>query len=66
VSSLVIVANPVDVAVADQAAAALGRDTQVCLTRLVIPGNAYVLDHQELYELAVEDASRKLGETNGA
>jgi hypothetical protein len=63
--SRVIVANPADVAVADQAAAALGYDAKVCLTGLVTPGNAYVLDHQALYEMLVEEASRKLGDTNG-
>ncbi len=63
--SRVIVANPADVAAADQAAAALGDDTKVCLTGLVVPGNAYVLDHQELYELIVEEDGRKFRKTEG-
>jgi hypothetical protein len=57
----VIIANPVDVAAADQAAAVLG--ALVELSHLVAAGSAYVVDHQMLYDELLEDARRKLGDT---
>jgi hypothetical protein len=57
----VIIANPIDVAAADQAAAALG--ARVELSHLVAAGSAYVVDHQMLYDDLVEDARRELGDT---
>jgi hypothetical protein len=57
----VIITNPLDVAAADQAAAALG--ALVELSELVAAGSAYVADHQMLYDDLVEDARGKLGDT---
>ncbi len=56
----VIVANPIDVAGADQAAAALGRDVRVCLTDAIDSGTLYVLDSRALYDELVDEVSRKL------
>ena len=56
-----VIANPRDVAAADQAAAALGRDVAVCLTESVAAGSAYVVDGQALYDELLIEVSRKLG-----
>ena len=57
----VIVAHPVDVAAADQAAAARGQDVKVCLTDAIPSGKLYVLDFQALHNELRDEVSRKLG-----
>ncbi|MDP9226781.1 MAG: hypothetical protein M3P18_23650 [Actinomycetota bacterium] len=42
-----IIANPADVAAADQAAAALGPEVKVRVTSWVAPGKAYVVDQEK-------------------
>lgn len=61
-SGRVVVANPLDVAAADQAAAALGRDVRVTLNEIVPEGCAYVLDPTAYYDELLDETSRKLGE----
>ncbi len=58
-----IIANPKDVAAADQAAAALGTTVKVQLTSWVEPGKAYVVGGEEsLSDDVVDEIARKLGD----
>jgi hypothetical protein len=54
----VVIANPEDVAAADQAAAALGGFVE--LSDAVPPGTAYVLGRGFLYDTFAEEVRRKL------
>jgi hypothetical protein len=45
---ILIIANPADVAAADQVAAALGPEVKVQVTNWVEAGEAYVIDRQAL------------------
>jgi hypothetical protein len=45
---ILIIANPADVAAADQAAAALGPEVKVQVTNWVEAGEAYVIDREAL------------------
>lgn len=57
-----MIANPADVAAADQAAAALGRDVTVSLTELVPAGEAYVVDRHVLFGEPFDEVTRLLGD----
>jgi hypothetical protein len=61
VSGRILVANPAYVAVADQAAAALGPDVMVYLSNLIAPGDGFFIEHEGLYADLVDGVVRKLG-----
>lgn len=60
----VLVANPVDVATADQAAAALGPEVTVQLTTWAEPGEAYLIDRHVAYRDLLDEVARKLGQAD--
>jgi hypothetical protein len=59
---ILVISNPEDVAAADQAAAALGRGTEIWLTTWVEPGTAYVIDSEKSDADLYEEINRLFGE----